>query len=440
MDEEKRPLFNLKAVVRETGVAAATLRTWERRYGLPRPQRAPSGRRLYSQRDIETVRWLTLCQSRGMTIGQAVALWQSLTEAGKEPLLEVRRTAAEQSPLQGEALARCREAWVAACLAFDESAADAAFGQALALVPPEVACLEVLQKGLAEIGEAWYQGHATVHQEHFASALAALRVQTLLAIVPPVSRADPLLVVCPPGETHTFGPLLLTYLLRRAGWRAIYLGADLPVEEVEAAVRRAAPRWVIASACQLPPVVDVQALGLRLQGRVLLAFGGRIFNLLPALRSRIAGYFLGEGLNEAAARLEEWSARPPALPAIDPVSAEYRRAQALYLEQEWPIKTRVLSLLSAHPLTCDLPTWLPEYTFSHLRAALMLGDMELADAYVDWLRGLRDGFSLPAGWVGPFLEAYLGGIEQHMGGDGALLTGWLSRHIGGTSQDGDGGR
>lgn len=431
MAEERVPVFNLKAVVRETGVAAPTLRTWERRYGLPRPQRAPSGRRLYSRRDVETVRWLAQRLSEGMAIGQAVALWRSLEEAGKDPLAEHPSRSSERLPAEQEALERWRDAWVAACLAFDEAAADAAFGQALAVFPPEVVCTGVLREGLAQIGEAWYRGDATVHQEHFASYLAARRVQALLAATPPLPRSETVLVVCPPEENHAFGPLLLTYLLRRAGWRVIYLGADLPVEETEAAVRRAAPRWVIASAYHLPPVVGIQALGLLLREMgVSLAFGGRVFNQVPALRSRITGHFLGERMEETPARLEEWATRSPSLPPIVSISGEYHRAQTLYLEQEWLIRARVLSLLSVHPVTSNLPDWLLEYTFSHIRSALALGDMALADAYVDWLRGLRDGFSLPDGWVAPFLEAYRKGIERYLGGDGAPLLGWLDRQIG----------
>ena len=49
------PAYNLKVVLKETGIAADTLRAWERRYGLPMPQRSAGGHRLYSQRDIETI-------------------------------------------------------------------------------------------------------------------------------------------------------------------------------------------------------------------------------------------------------------------------------------------------------------------------------------------------------------------------------------------------
>lgn len=430
MAEEQVPVFNLKAVVQETGVAASTLRTWERRYGLPRPQRAPSGRRLYSRRDVETVHWLAARQSEGMTIGQAVALWRSLEDAGRDPLVVYPQRPAERPPAGQEALERWRDAWIAACLAFDEAGADAIFGQALAAFPPEVVCTEVLREGLAWIGEAWYRGDATVHQEHFASHMAAHRVQALLAATAPPSRPDSVLVVCPPRENHAFGPLLTTYLLRRAGWGVIYLGADLPVAETEAAVRRVAPRWVIASAYHLPPVVGIQALGRLLQEMgVPLMYGGRIFNLVPALRSRITGHFLGERMEEAPARLAEWTIHPPAPPSVVPESEVYCSARTAFLEQEWSIRARVFSLLSVHPLTHNLPNWLLEYTFSHIRAAVMLGDMALADAYVDWLRGLGDGFSLPDGWVAPFLEAYRKGIKRYLGGDGAPLLEWLDRQM-----------
>ena len=52
------PTYNLKVVIKETGIAADTLRAWERRYGLPMPERSSGGHRLHSQRDIDIVKWL----------------------------------------------------------------------------------------------------------------------------------------------------------------------------------------------------------------------------------------------------------------------------------------------------------------------------------------------------------------------------------------------
>ena len=53
---DKTPAFNLKVVLRETGIKPDTLRAWERRYGLPQPSRTQGGHRLYSQYDIEMIK------------------------------------------------------------------------------------------------------------------------------------------------------------------------------------------------------------------------------------------------------------------------------------------------------------------------------------------------------------------------------------------------
>src|SRR5512136_1749725 len=80
------PTFNLKAVVRETGLKPDTIRAWERRYGVPKPRRTSGGHRLYSQRDIDLLKWMNARQHEGMSISRIVDLWKSLEAEGKDPL------------------------------------------------------------------------------------------------------------------------------------------------------------------------------------------------------------------------------------------------------------------------------------------------------------------------------------------------------------------
>src|SRR5574342_864696 len=80
------PAYNLKVVLKETGLTADTLRAWERRYGLPVPERTPGGHRLYSQRDIETIKWLMKRQAEGLSISRAVDLWNEQLSSGVDPL------------------------------------------------------------------------------------------------------------------------------------------------------------------------------------------------------------------------------------------------------------------------------------------------------------------------------------------------------------------
>ena len=133
---DKTPTYNLKAVVRETGLKPDTLRAWERRYGVPAPQRTDSGHRLYSQHDIDTLKWLLVRQNEGMSISRAVELWHRLEVDGLDPLTttaapgtqrapEPRREAAPAPAAvlgEGDTVAGLRQSWINACLNFDEYA------------------------------------------------------------------------------------------------------------------------------------------------------------------------------------------------------------------------------------------------------------------------------------------------------------------------------
>ena len=116
-DTYREPIYNLKSVVRETGVKPDTLRAWERRYGLPQPARTEGGHRLYSQRDIDTIKWQLARQREGLRINQAVELWRSLEGADQDPLQS--RPMSEVSfslETMGQTMADLRQRWVSACL------------------------------------------------------------------------------------------------------------------------------------------------------------------------------------------------------------------------------------------------------------------------------------------------------------------------------------
>src|SRR5690242_15505880 len=79
-DASDQPCFNTAAVVRLAGVPAATFRAWERRYGLPSPQRLPAGQRLYTERDAALIRWLHDQTNHGLTISRAIAIARDCLE------------------------------------------------------------------------------------------------------------------------------------------------------------------------------------------------------------------------------------------------------------------------------------------------------------------------------------------------------------------------
>ena len=268
MSISNSPTYNLKVVIKETGIAADTLRAWERRYGLPMPERSPGGHRLYSQHDIEIIKWLMAKQREGLSISRAVDLWNDLSASGENPL---PASIEQVTSISSENLDVVRKQWLDACLTFNENSAEQVLNQAFALYPLDAVCIEVLQKGLVEIGNLWYQAKATVQQEHFASALAHRRLDALITATPAPTRPETVLIGCTVDEQHTFIPLLLTLLLRRRGLKVIYLGANVPNQRFQETLISIKPNLIILSAQLLQT-----ANGLRETAKSLAASGARV--------------------------------------------------------------------------------------------------------------------------------------------------------------------
>jgi len=277
------PTYNLKVVINETGITADTLRAWERRYGLPKPERSPGGHRLYSQRDIEIVKWLMAKQHEGLSISRAVDLWNDLSASGEDPLPALVSEAlptTQISSISSANLDTMRNQWLDACLTFNENIAEQVLNQAFALYPLDAVCIEVLQKGLVEIGDLWYRTNATVQQEHFASALAHRRLDALIAATPPPTRPETILIGCTVDEQHTFPPLLLTLLLRRRGFKVVYLGANVPNQRFQETLLSIKPNLIILSAQLLQTANGLRETAENLAASgARVAYGGRIFSV-----------------------------------------------------------------------------------------------------------------------------------------------------------------
>ena len=420
-------IYNLKAVMYEVGLSAATLRAWENRYGLLKPQRSGGGHRLYSRQDIEMLKWLVQKQNEGLSISHAVEMWKSFHEVDQLNLLETLAPALDVTTGEGT-LDGLRERWISACTAFDDQAANRTLDQAFAIAAPETVCTEVLQKGLAQIGAGWYGGSIGVQQEHFASAIAIRRVNNLMAAVTPPIRTGHILAACPPGEAHDFILLLVTYLLRRAGWDVIFLGGNVPLEDLESTIQITKPVLVLSAVQTLNSAASLRTMSeyLMTQG-IPLAFGGGIFNLAPASIKCISGYYLGSDLVIIPKMVEKLIAASPSMPIAQSVSPEYAQTLKIFLQNEAVITRHIGAQMQTELIE---PAYLEIANANLTRmvaSALILGDINLLDHSIEWLNGLLENRGFSASVVLQFYTAYLQAIQRNLGDEGKVILGWLSR-------------
>lgn len=428
------PAYNLKVVLKETGLPADTLRAWERRYGLPVPQRTPGGHRLYSERDIHTIKWLMARQAEGLSISRAVDMWNEQIASGSDPLVGLApstlvsvQTATPATYMPAETtLDSLRAQWITACLNFNEIGAEQILNQAFSMFAVEAVCVEVLQKGMSEIGGLWYGNRASVQQEHFASGLAMRRLDALLIASPAPSRSFTVLVGCPANEWHTFTPLMLSLFLRRRGINVIYLGANVPVERFEETVKAIHANLVILVAQTLTSAAYLQQTAHALTAkRIAVAYGGRIFNMRSEMIPYISGHHLGSDVSASVNEVENILNGKRKTVQLKAASQEYVAAHQFFLSKRADIEMTLRTLIKPLNISSeDYQTGI-HHLGDNIAAALALGNINYVSDEMDWVKYLLHAYAQPEQGLVDFINAYAKAIDKHINGSGRPIYDWL---------------
>jgi methanogenic corrinoid protein MtbC1/transposase-like protein len=295
------PRYRIGLVAKKVGVAAHTLRAWERRYGSLSPGRMAGGGRLYSDDDIVRLRLLKQLTEQGHAIGSIAAL----------PSQELVRMAGASGPrndltipLERLAVEVMHERFLGAIVAFDVTAASRVLSHASMVMSPRDLVCDLLGPLFHEIGARWERGELTVAHEHAASNLLRTELGTLLRSASNGQTGRTLVAATLPGEQHEFGALLASLLAAANGYRVVYLGANLPAADIARAAREAHAQLVLLSMVNdvdekgeaeleqlrkaLPRAIELCIGGRGAHGR-LAGKGVRAVSSLPELEAVLAG-------------------------------------------------------------------------------------------------------------------------------------------------------
>jgi DNA-binding transcriptional MerR regulator len=233
------------------GVSPSTLRSWERRYGFPRPQRSPGGHRQYALAEIEALRQ-TLEETHNISSAVSIA-----RERGAGPSSGTRLAAAYAS--------------------FEEERANRVLEESLALRSVERTVEELL---LAAVQEHASSTGTTAEYElawrHATGWLSAVK-----RLAPPATRNEGVMIL----DATTFGELdslyaqALDLVLRRAGLRTLSLTPAIDPARLGRAVRALAPRAVIltGSSATLDTIGRlVYAVRAHAEGAIVFDFRGAV--------------------------------------------------------------------------------------------------------------------------------------------------------------------
>jgi MerR family transcriptional regulator, light-induced transcriptional regulator len=276
------------AVVSELlGIPVPTIRSWERRYGLPAPRRTNGRHRRYGQSDLEQLRALRDLVTKGLAASDAVArLRGAVTSALADPDLidDVVRAAMDLNALG------VREA-------LDRSAGRFSV---------EDAIRRVALPAMHEIGTRWKAGTCDVGQEHLATEAVRTWLARQVSMAPPSFRRGPIVLACGPSDLHSIGLEAFAAILARRGWSCRVLGAMTPASAlVAAAANSRAVAAVVTSQRGVTRRAAVEAIDAvdALPG-IRAFYAGDAFATLAG-RKGVSGVYLGEDVVDAALVLEQ---------------------------------------------------------------------------------------------------------------------------------------
>ncbi|EDM76025.1 B12 binding domain/transcriptional regulator, MerR family protein [Plesiocystis pacifica SIR-1] len=243
----QRGKYRIQTVAEMTGVPAATLRAWERRYGIPSPERTSSSYRLFSDHDIASIRKLKELCDEGMAPAEAARMVQRIEEASNQPV-------------EGDPYARASERIIAAIVDFDPQRLEQAVRGAMFLGSASTVFQRVLAPTMRSVGERWHDGTLSVAQEHMASEALSGAARDMLRLLEPQSSAKPAIVACFADEEHTLPLYGVAFGLLRWGLRPLVLGARTPPSAIRHAVESIRPALVGLSVTVPPPAYRAREL------------------------------------------------------------------------------------------------------------------------------------------------------------------------------------
>jgi MerR family transcriptional regulator, light-induced transcriptional regulator len=243
----RRGKYRIQTVAEMTGVPAATLRAWERRYGLPSPERSTSSYRLFSDHDVASIRRLKELCDEGMAPAEAARV-------------VVRSEEASNTPVDGDPYQRACEAILRAVVDFDPIGLEQAVRGAMFMGSAATIYHRVLAPTMQTVGDRWHQGTLSVAQEHMASEVLSGVARDMLRLIDPPEAASEAIVACFADEEHALPLYGVAFGLVQSGLRPVVLGARTPPSAIRHAVESIQPVLVCLSVTVRPPAYRAREL------------------------------------------------------------------------------------------------------------------------------------------------------------------------------------
>jgi DNA-binding transcriptional MerR regulator len=218
-------VFSIKDLENLSGIKAHTIRIWEKRYNVLQPMRTDTNIRLYDLASLQKLLNITLLHEYGYKISKIASYSED-----KIPSL-VREIISSKN-----AKSHAISAFKMAMMNYDQELFLNTYNWLIAEKSFKEIFYEVFIPLLEELGLLWQSDTITPAHEHFISYLIKQKLLTNTEKLQMLKRTkfDTVFVLSlPMNEIHELGLMYLNYEILLHGYKAIYLGESMPIDNLK---------------------------------------------------------------------------------------------------------------------------------------------------------------------------------------------------------------
>jgi DNA-binding transcriptional MerR regulator/methylmalonyl-CoA mutase cobalamin-binding subunit len=228
--------YPIKVVSQMTGLSVHVIRAWEKRYHVVEPDRTDTNRRSYSEEEIEKLKLMNTAVQNGHNISSIAKLSVEELKSliGKEKSSQKESHISETSSIEAADFNALINSSLEAIKVYDDETLETILLKSSSQMSQPQLIENFIVPLVYKIGDLWHDGDIRVANEHMASAVIRNFLANQIENYPSAENAPVVICATPRGQEHELGALIAGLTAAASGWRIIYLGPNLPVEEIAA--------------------------------------------------------------------------------------------------------------------------------------------------------------------------------------------------------------
>jgi DNA-binding transcriptional MerR regulator len=230
--------YAIKDLERLSGIKAHTLRIWEQRYGILKPERTDTNIRYYTSDDLKRILNISLLNNNGFKISKIALLPDA--EIVKQAQSILNNFSKESDQIDN---------LVICMMEMNEAKFEKIISNCIIHFGFENTIEKIVFPFMRQIGSMWQVGLVNPVQEHFITHLVRQKLIVGIDGLFPETLPNPktFLLYLPQNELHELGLLYSQFLIKSKGHKCLYVGQSVPFEDLVSVSAITYPDFIVTT-------------------------------------------------------------------------------------------------------------------------------------------------------------------------------------------------